>query len=249
MSLDFRQDFLLNQTISLRQPVSGYRVAVDPVFLAASVDKAKGKIIDVGCGIGAISLCLAHRIKDIKIDGIDIQKELIAFAEQNAQDNGFKERLNFFQADLAEHARTYPNMYDCVITNPPYFKSDQSNKSPNPTKAMAHHDLSLSHQDWVKHCFKLLKSKGYLYMIFPFADLPTLLSTLGNIKFSLRIFPLWPKRVGPKNKVSTKRVLLRFQKDSKAPSQLLQGLILHEEDGQYTGDAEDVLREGKEIFS
>jgi len=56
----FTEDRLLGGRIQLRQPVDGYRAAIDPVFLAASVPAEPHQLIlDVGCGQGAAMFCLA----------------------------------------------------------------------------------------------------------------------------------------------------------------------------------------------
>jgi len=48
------EDGLLGNRIRLRQPAAGYRAAIDPVFLAASVQAEPGeRVIDVGAGVGA----------------------------------------------------------------------------------------------------------------------------------------------------------------------------------------------------
>lgn len=243
MSLDFRQDFLLNKTISLKQPIYGYKVAIDPVFLAASVDIVKGKLLDIGCGVGAISLCLAHRFKEIEIQGIDIQKDMITLAQHNAIDNNYAHRIHFFEADLAHYAKQHAEKFSTIITNPPFFKKNVSNISPTPQKALAHHDLNMSTTEWIKNSFKLLKSKGYLYIIFPFDDIPLLLGSLYPMQYNMKIFPLWPK-IGQ----HAKRVIIKFQKNSLAPSRLLNGLVLHEEDGTYTKEANQILRKGTSLL-
>ena len=66
------------QDMRLRQPVEGYRAAVDPVFLAAAVDaKAGQRALDLGCGAGAALLCLARRVDGALVDGLEVQPEAI----------------------------------------------------------------------------------------------------------------------------------------------------------------------------
>lgn len=245
MSLDIRQDFLLNKTLKLKQFATGYRVAIDPVFLAAFVEKPSQKtaqkILDVGCGVGAVSLCLAHRFPKIVVEGIDLQSELVELAKQNVEDNGFQGRLDFQTADLFAFSKTTPHQYNIVISNPPFYEAKASNASPHKTKALAHHsDYPL--QNWFEACFRLLKSKGVLYTISPFADFPEVISSLPK-PFSTHIFPLWPKAQTP-----AKRILLKIVKDSKAPSKLFSGLVLHEEDGSYTKRAHSILQQGESLI-
>ena len=57
------EDRLLGGRVRLRQPAGGYRVAIDPIFLAASVPAEPHQLVlDVGCGAGAAMLCLAARV-------------------------------------------------------------------------------------------------------------------------------------------------------------------------------------------
>ena len=80
--MDYSEDYLLNRRIKIFQPQEGYRAAIDAVFLASMIDTKKVKtgmkILDVGSGTGAVSLCLAYRLKDKKpeIIGLEIQEEI-----------------------------------------------------------------------------------------------------------------------------------------------------------------------------
>ena len=72
------EDRLLGGRIRLRQPASGYRVAIDPVFLAAAVPAAPHQtVLDVGCGAGAAMLCLAARVPQSRIVGLEMQRDLV----------------------------------------------------------------------------------------------------------------------------------------------------------------------------
>ncbi|MBI3708303.1 MAG: methyltransferase [Proteobacteria bacterium] len=62
------RDALLGGRVAFRQPAAGYRAAIDPVLLAASVPAAtKGRVLELGCGAGAALLCLAHRLPNLRI--------------------------------------------------------------------------------------------------------------------------------------------------------------------------------------
>ncbi|PPR19536.1 MAG: hypothetical protein CFH40_02259, partial [Alphaproteobacteria bacterium MarineAlpha10_Bin3] len=56
---DPQPDKLLGGQVRLRQPESGYRVAIDPVLLAAATPAVAGQVLDVGTGVGAAALCYA----------------------------------------------------------------------------------------------------------------------------------------------------------------------------------------------
>ncbi|MDD9841728.1 MAG: methyltransferase domain-containing protein, partial [Alphaproteobacteria bacterium] len=93
-------DGFLGGKVQLRQPIKGHRSGTDAVLLAASVplhappyDRAQigQSCLELGCGVGVTSLCLAARMETHKLDyqitGVDIQADLIALAETNAAAN------------------------------------------------------------------------------------------------------------------------------------------------------------------
>ena len=58
------EDRLLGGKVRLRQPRDGYRAAIDPVLLAASVPAKPGeRVLDLGTGAGAAALCLMARVE------------------------------------------------------------------------------------------------------------------------------------------------------------------------------------------
>lgn len=69
------------------------------------------------CGSGAIELCLARRVKEVR--GIDSSKDSIACAKENAAANGL-ENCSFFRG-RAERAGVHcpPDRRDVVIIDPP----------------------------------------------------------------------------------------------------------------------------------
>ena len=72
---------LLGGRLTLRQPPGGERVAIDAPLLAACVDARPGqRVLDVGCGSGAVALCLAHRLPGVAVAGIDRDPVLVALA-------------------------------------------------------------------------------------------------------------------------------------------------------------------------
>src|SRR5687767_3440886 len=99
---DVSTDTLLGGRLRLFQPRRGYRVAIDPVLLAAAVAAEAGeRVLDAGAGTGAASLCLAARVPGCAVTGVDRDLELLALATANARANGLESRIAFTVGDLA----------------------------------------------------------------------------------------------------------------------------------------------------
>ena len=84
---------MLDGAVEVAQPKSGFRVGTDAVFLAASVGVKSGRILDLGAGVGGVSLCLANRLNNVQITAVELDPVLVALARKNAVCNGFDDRL------------------------------------------------------------------------------------------------------------------------------------------------------------
>ena len=58
-----------------------------------------GVLIDVGSGTGFLSIEIGKRAPELTIYGIDLSRKLIQMAQQNAQNAGFSDRLDFQLGD------------------------------------------------------------------------------------------------------------------------------------------------------
>lgn len=242
---NYTQDYLLNKRIKIFQPVDGYRASTDAIMLSALVSGVKKgeKILDVGSGTGAISLCLAERFKTLapQITGIELQPELAELSDLSARENGFDTFLNYINTDIKNKVPLENCSFHRVITNPPYTEHDMP--SPNPGKALAHNHNGQTLGEWIKFCIKMLRPQGTFYMINRAEAIDYILSEIRGKAGNIRIIPLYSK-AGQ----NAKRVMIIAQKDSKAPTQILPGLTVHAVDGEYTPEAYAILREGKGLF-
>src|SRR6185437_2187064 len=118
----FTEDRLLGGRVRLRQPADGYRVAIDPVFLAASVPAEPHQLVlDVGCGAGAAMLCLAARAPLSRVVGLEMQRDLVRLAGDNVILNGLEARVSVMIGDLLQPPpRLSPGSFDHVMANPPF---------------------------------------------------------------------------------------------------------------------------------
>jgi len=245
MSIPTTDDTLLDGAVIFRQPVEGYRAAIDPVFLAAAVpDGVKGRVLDLGCGAGAAMLCLARRRTDLIVVGLERDPELAALAAANSEANEFGSRVSVVTGDLLQPPpRLAVSSFDAVIANPPYFEAGDATASPDPRKAAANVESEADLNDWVRAASRFVKPQGtviFIHRADRLGDLHQALTKAG-CGGSLTI-PLWPKAGA-----QPKRAVVLSQRGNTGPATSGSGLILHDLDGHFSRQAELILRAGSAL--
>lgn len=227
--------------MSLAQAERGYRVAIDPVMLAAAVPAKSGDIVlDLGCGVGAAGLCLARRVGGCRILGVDMDPRAASLARQNVAANDFADRMEIVQADLLRPPKALkPGSFDHAMANPPHLAAASADPSPRASRARAMVEGEATLADWIAAALRLLRARGSLTLIHRADRLDELLSHLHGKAGGVVVFPLWPMRGRP-----AKRVIVQATKGSRSPAVLAPGLVLHREGGLYTRAAERILRRG-----
>jgi tRNA1(Val) A37 N6-methylase TrmN6 len=240
------EDAFLGGKLRVLQPEKGYRAGIDAVFLAASIPVAPGEtVFEAGIGTGVAALCLIARNPACHITGMEITSRYAMLCEENAKRNGFGQHLRVIHGDVKDalrrdlvHLPTHGS-FSHAFANPPYFEDGKSTPSPNLLKAAAHsfgpEDLDI----WIKVMHAMVALRGTVTLVHRAETLGKLLSSMEDRFGDVRVAPLYA-RTG----TAASRVIVQGVKGSKAPMQLLPGLVLHGDDSQFTADADAVLREG-----
>ncbi len=238
----FTEDRLLGGRIRLRQPATGYRVAIDPIFLAASVPAEPHQLVlDVGCGAGAAMLCLAARVPHARVVGLEMQRDLVRLAGDNAILNAMEARVSVMIGDLLHPPpRLSPGAFDHVIANPPFSEPGRAMPAASAGKAAATVEGDADLGAWVRFCLAMVRPKGTVTFIHRADRIDALIGEIAGRAGEVVVFPLWP---GEDRQAI--RILVRARKQIAAPARLAPGLVLHRPDGRLTDRAEGVLREGR----
>ncbi len=242
---DLSQDAFLCGRLHLWQPLKGYRAATDPVLLAAACPAQPGQsVLDLGCGAGAAALCLAARVPEVQLSGLELQPAYAALARRNAAENGIAMQVEC--GDLAQMPPALRRDFDHVIANPPYYPAGGT-PSPVASRAKALQvDTPLG--TWVETAARRLAPGGWLTLICGADGLPQVLAAMGSKLGSAAVLPLQPREGR-----QALRILLRARKGGKGAFRLLAPLVLHKgpaHDGDresYTPTANAVLREGASL--
>ncbi|WP_184048651.1 tRNA1(Val) (adenine(37)-N6)-methyltransferase [Roseospira visakhapatnamensis] len=248
---------LLGGRVRLLQPRVGYRVAMDPVLLAAAAPfygpGPVRRVLDAGLGTGAAALCLlaraaavAETVPDLTVTGIERSPAVAALAGRSAALNGWTDRLRVVVGDVTDPpGPDHAEVFDLVMTNPPYGEAGRGTRPPVAARAAAHVE-SVPLTAWVDGCLARLRPKGRLVIIHRADRLDDLLAALRGRAGALELIPLWPGSVarGSAGGGAARRVIVRARKGIRGRVRLLPGLALHEADGSHGAQAERVLRDG-----
>jgi release factor glutamine methyltransferase len=75
-------------------------------------------ILDIGTGTGCIPISLKQAIPNASITAIDISKEALAVAQQNAATNNTD--IDWIELDILQ-TKQLKEQYDIIVSNPPYI--------------------------------------------------------------------------------------------------------------------------------
>jgi tRNA1(Val) A37 N6-methylase TrmN6 len=241
---EVRENFLLAGRVRLLQPTKGFRSGLDAVFLAAAVPAVPGeRVHEAGSGSGAGVLCVAARVPDTIVTGIEIQDQMTALARTNAALNGYADRAHFYTGDITAPPDAGPEFgpetgpADHVMMNPPYQERGKARQSPVRENHLSRMEENGDLKDWVAYGLDRVKPQGSLSIVHRADRLDDLLACLRGRAGEIAIFPLWPGAGKP-----AKRVIVRARKGVRGRMRMLPGMVLHRPDGAYTEDANQVLR-------
>lgn len=78
------------------------RVGTRFVQLLKSSGFEKGKILDAGCGFGAVAIKIAQSFDNVQIVGIDLGAPLLKLGQTLAEKSGVADRIYFSEGDVQE---------------------------------------------------------------------------------------------------------------------------------------------------
>ena len=242
-------DTLLGGRVALQQPAAGYRVAIDPVLLAAAVPASEGeRALDVGCGVGAGALCLASRVNGLHVTGIEVERSLAQLAKENAALNGLEDRLDVLVGDFERPPpKLSPKSFDHVFANPPFYEEGAHRPPPSQARAQATMEGAAGLDAWIEFCALMVRPGGSITFIHRPERLTQLLGGLSEARAGAAIvYPLWSHNPfsGARTRKTANRLIVQARAEHGGPLRLASGTILHDDDGAYAHAADRVLRGG-----
>jgi tRNA1Val (adenine37-N6)-methyltransferase len=206
-------------------------------WAAADVQMQAAKnILDIGSGTGLLSLILAQQ-SAATITAIEIEESAYNQTASNFDLSPWKERLDVVHTSIQDYAsKNKENLFDCIITNPPFYEQDLT--SPDNAKNLASHSTALSWDDLVKSVASLLQENGTWYVLVPTLRAYTMQKIASNYGLYLSEECLMYNDA----KHLPIRAMLKFVKQKEATMQRNK-IVIKNADQSYTAEFTNYLKE------
>ena len=224
--------------LRLIQKKQGFRFGMDSVLLADFAQvRPNDTVADFGCGTGILPLLLLGRGKGQHFFGIEIQESMAEMARRTMKLNGLTDQVQVITADIAESPKLLGSCsVDCVVCNPPYGMPGQVLRNQTETLATARHQERDTLSVFFSAAFQILKGKGRIFLVYPAAQMLSLMT-------ELKAQHLEPKRfrlVYPDLRHPANLVLLEAVKDARPRLHPMPPLIIYCENGILTKELKSI---------
>lgn len=212
-----------------------FKLCTDSVLLAdfTNVTHAK-KIFDLGCGAGVLTILLAVKSKDARVDAIEILPAAADACRENLSLNGLDAVVT--TGDLREHRTLFEaGAYDLVVSNPPYFPEHSGRSAPDFGRAIARDERSCTLADVCAAAAYLCRWGGLFALVHRPERLSEVFCTMNSVGIEAKRL-----RFVQHSRVSTPNlILIEGRRGGKSGLVIEPPLILADEDGT---DSDEICR-------
>ena len=225
----------------MHQEYTAMKVCTDACLFGAwsaadvQIQNAKN-ILDIGSGTGLLSLMLAQQ-STAHITAIEIEEGAFNQTASNFDLSPWKERLDVVHTSIQNYAADdKKQLFDCIITNPPFYEQDLT--SPDSAKNLASHSTALSWDDLAKSVVSLLQENGTWYVLVPTLRAYTMQKIASNYGLELSEECLMYNDA----KHLPIRAMLKFVKQKETAIQRNK-IVIKNEDQSYTTEFTNYLKD------
>lgn len=229
------------------QPLNrGNRSGMDALLLAASLpENSKGVLADLGSGAGVAGLAALNLNRDLDLLAVEKNPEMVMLAEKSIKlksNMHFAGRVKITKHDVTASgvirtkAGLSPDSVDHLIVNPPYNTSRER----APTDKMKAEAFMMGEggiDAWFRTAASIVRPKGTFIIIYRTENIGEVIACSQGRFGGLEIMPIH-SRPGE----AAKRIIVRGTRASRAPTTIVPGFMVHNEDGSFTERADAIFK-------
>lgn len=128
---------------------------------------ARAKIMDLGCGNGALGVLLCARYDRVTVTGLELQPDVVALAQENVAINQLQDRMTVIHGDLKQCRQLFAaGSFDYIVCNPPYFAKNSGFGAKGSHRLQARQDVGCTAADAVQAAAYLVKFGGRVSFVY-----------------------------------------------------------------------------------
>lgn len=223
-------DELFFGNLRLRVCHAQFRLSTDSMVLADFCRPAEqDRVLDLGCGCGALSFLLLGAHPKLRVTGVELQSAAALQAQENAAQNGLCDRFTVVCGDLRQpHEAIAAGSFDCVVSNPPYYPPQSGYGSEEPTLRLARSEEACSLPELCAAAARALRWGGRFFLVHK----PERLIDLAVCLRQARLEPKRVRFVRHRAQSDLSLVLLEARLGGKPGLAYEPDLVLYDEDGR-----------------
>ena len=215
----------------------------DAIVLASfCAPRHKDKCCDLGTGNGIIPLLWLRDFKPKEITGVELSDSAVNLLNKTLTENNIDDKIKVIHHDLRTLKGVLPNeYYDIVSINPPYKKLGTGIVNTETDYQNARHEFTCTLDDCAKAASLLLKFGGSFCICQRPERLPDIFEAMRKFKIEPKSMREVIQRPGKEPSL----VLVEGKKGSAPGFRISAPLILEDESGNYTPEAEELFHSYK----
>lgn len=222
-----RCDYLPGCGYKIWQDAKEFTYTTDSVFLGNFPHVVrKAKVLELGCGTGAISMLLEHRGAE-QVMAIDCNSRITELMRRSIADNNLQEKFTIVDGDIRNYKQLLqPESMDLVAANPPY----RTGGNVRQIGTAACHEVTSTLEDFFRAAAFAVRYRGRFALV----QLPERFAE--SMQLALK-YGLQPKRLQWVHSRLDKPAwifLMEMQKGGSYGLDVLPPLIMYNADGSYT---------------
>ncbi|HET6254701.1 MAG TPA: methyltransferase [Puia sp.] len=161
-----RNGYFQFKQFTVHQNQCAMKVCTDACILGAwFADKtpAYARVLDIGSGTGLLMLMLAQKHKGT-VHGIEIDLDAFHQLKENIGGSPWRQSLKVYPGDVRSF--TFPDKFDFIISNPPFFENDLPASSA--AANLARHSKELTLSELLEAIDANLSHKGSFGVLLPY---------------------------------------------------------------------------------